>query len=75
MKFQICSGELIKIKDIRAMQDDLLASTRDQLVLELNVEKSKTASTGVQSKIVKIREIRRTIARINTMLRERGAKS
>jgi ribosomal protein L29 len=75
LKFQICSGELIKIKDIRAMQDDLLASTRDQLVLELNVEKSKTASTGVQSKIVKIREIRRTIARINTMLRERGAKS
>jgi len=64
----------MKIKDIRGMQEDALASTRDQLVLELNIERSKTASTGVQSKIVKIREIRRTIARINTMLKERGAK-
>ncbi len=57
------------------MSDDVLANTRDQLVLELNIEKSKTASTGVQSKIVKIREIKRTIARINTMLKERGAKN
>jgi ribosomal protein L29 len=57
------------------MPNETLASTRDQLVLELNIEKSKTASTGVQSKIVKIREIRRTIARINTILKKRGAKS
>ncbi len=65
----------MKIKDIRGMQNDALASTRDQLVLELNIERNKTASTGVQSKIVKVREIRRTIARINTMLKERGAKN
>ena len=56
------------------MQDDALKSARDQLVLELNIERNKTASTGVQSKIVKIRDIRRTIARINTVLNKRGAK-
>ncbi len=46
----------------------------DQLVLELNIERRKIASTGVSSKVVKTREIRRTIARINTILKERGAK-
>jgi ribosomal protein L29 len=51
-----------------------LKTTLNQLVLELNIEKRKIASTGVSSKVVKTREIRRTIARINTILKERGAK-
>jgi len=63
----------IKVKDIRALSNDSLKTTRGQLVLELNIEKRKIASTGVSSKVVKTREIRRTIARINTILRERGA--
>lgn len=67
-------GERIKIKDVRASTIDALKTARDQLILELNTERSKTASTGVQSKIVKTREIKRTIARINTVLKERGAK-
>ncbi len=65
---------LIKIKDIRALSDDSLKTTRGNLVLELNIEKRKIASTGVSSKVVKTKEIRRTIARINTILKERGAK-
>jgi len=65
----------IKVKDIRALNNDSLKTTLDQLVLELNIEKRKTASTGVASKVVKTREIRRTIARIKTILNERrGAK-
>jgi ribosomal protein L29 len=64
----------IKVKDIRALSNDSLQTTLNQLVLELNIEKRKTASTGVASKVVKTREIRRTIARINTILKERGAK-
>lgn len=64
----------IKKKDIRALSDDNLKTTLDQLVLELNIEKRKIASTGVSSKVVKTKEIRRTIARINTILKERGAK-
>lgn len=65
---------LIKIKDIRTLSEDALKTTLGNLVLELNIEKRKIASTGVSSKVVKTREIRRTIARINTILKERGAK-
>lgn len=64
----------IKAKDIRALSDDSLKTTLGQLVLELNIEKRKSASTGVSSKAANTREIRRTIARINTILKERGAK-
>lgn len=64
----------IKVNDIRALNSDTLKTTLNQLVLELNIEKRKIASTGVSSKVVKTREIRRTIARIKTILKERGAK-
>ncbi len=67
-------GVTIKAKDIRSLSDESLKTTLGQLALELNIEKRKTASTGVASKVVKTREIRRTIARINTILHERGAK-
>ncbi|MGI0100611.1 MAG: 50S ribosomal protein L29 [Candidatus Micrarchaeaceae archaeon] len=59
---------------MRSLSDDSLRSTKSQLVLELNIEQRKIASTGVSSKVVKTKEIRRTIARINTILKERGAK-
>lgn len=45
-----------------------------QMELELSIERRKIASTGVSSKVFKNREIRRTIARINTVLNERGVK-
>lgn len=64
----------IKIKEIRALSNSALETTRENLVLELNIEKRKIASTGVSSKVVKTKDIRRTIARINTILNERGAK-
>ncbi len=64
----------IKIKDLRALSDDSLRANMGQLLLELGIEKRKITSTGVSSKVVKTREIRRTIARINTILKERGAK-
>ncbi|MDE1810935.1 MAG: 50S ribosomal protein L29 [Candidatus Micrarchaeota archaeon] len=63
----------MKINDIRKLPDSNLVTTREGLVLELNIEKRKTSSTGVSSKTVKTREIRRTIARINTILKERGS--
>lgn len=65
----------IKIKDIRQQSDSVLRGMRDQLALELSIERRKIAATGVQSKVFKNREIRRTIARINTVLKERGAKA
>lgn len=63
----------IKIKDIRAMQDNALKTRIGELNLELAIEKRKIASTGVSSKVVKIREMKRTIAKIMTVLNERGA--
>ena len=45
-----------------------------QLQLELNTERRKIAATGVSSKSGKTRSIKRTIARINTVLKERGAR-
>ncbi len=64
---------VIKINELRAMQDAALKGKRGDLELELAIEKRKIASTGVSSKVVKTKEIRRTIARINTILKERGA--
>ena len=66
---------IIKIKDLRALPDNTLKSRLDELALELAIEKRKVASTGFSSKVVKTRELRKTIARINTILkeRERGA--
>ncbi|MCL5423908.1 MAG: 50S ribosomal protein L29 [Candidatus Marsarchaeota archaeon] len=45
-----------------------------ELALELAIERRNIAATGVSSKIIKVRSIRRTIARIQTILKERGAK-
>jgi ribosomal protein L29 len=64
---------VIKIHELRAMQDTALKGKLGDLELELAIEKRKIASTGVSSKVVKTRELRRTIARINTILKERGA--
>jgi ribosomal protein L29 len=64
----------IKIKDIRQQSDDILKGMVGQLSLELGIEKRKTASTGVSSKAFKNKEIRRTIARIHTVLKERSKK-
>ncbi len=63
----------IKIKEIKALNENELKNRMNDLILELQIEKSKVASTGVSSKVVKAREIRRTIARIKTVLNERGA--
>jgi ribosomal protein L29 len=65
---------LIKKKDIKNLSEDALKTTLGQLQLELNTERRKIASTGVASKSNRSRSIRRTIARINTALKERGAK-
>ncbi len=64
---------VIKIKDIRALPSATLKSRLDELSLELAIEKRKVASTGVSSKVVKTRELKKTVARINTILKERGA--
>jgi len=61
------------IKDLRNLSTDALQSRLDQVSMDLSIERRKIASTGVQAKKAKIREMRRTIAQILTLLRERGA--
>jgi large subunit ribosomal protein L29 len=63
----------IKIQELRSLSENALKSKLGELQLELSIEKRRVASTGVASKVIKTREIRRTIARINTLLNQRGA--
>ncbi|MCL5433891.1 MAG: 50S ribosomal protein L29 [Candidatus Marsarchaeota archaeon] len=62
----------IKIKDLRSLQSVNLKDKLKELRLELASEKRKVASTGVASKVVKTKDIKHTIARIKTILNERG---
>ncbi|MFP3278575.1 MAG: 50S ribosomal protein L29 [Candidatus Micrarchaeota archaeon] len=64
----------MKIKELRSLSDDALKAKLDEVRLDLSIEKRKIASTGVSSKKVKVRELRRTVAQILTLLRERGVK-
>lgn len=54
------------------MNEDTLKSRLRDIELQLSVEKRKIASTGVSSKVIKVRELRRTRARIKTIMKEKG---
>ena len=64
----------MKIKELRSLSSEALSNKLSELRLDAAIERRKIATTGVASKKVKIREIRRTIAQILTLLNERGAK-
>jgi ribosomal protein L29 len=64
----------MKIKELRSLSNDALKAKLDEVRLDLSIEKRKIASTGVSSKKVKVRELKRTVAQILTLLRERGVK-
>lgn len=64
----------MKIRDLRALSNDALTVKLGELRLDASIEQRKIAATGVASKKVKIREIKRTIAQVLTLLNERGAK-
>ena len=64
----------MKIKDLRSLQNEALMAKLAELRLDSAIERRKIAATGVASKKVKIKEIRRTVAQILTLLNERGVK-
>lgn len=64
----------IKVKELRSLSDSALKAKSNELALELAIERRKIVSTGVSSKVIKVRSIKRTIARIETILNERGVK-
>jgi ribosomal protein L29 len=65
----------MKIRDLRGLSKESLDAKLKELRLDIGIERRKIASTGVASKKTKIREMKRTIAQILTLLNERGAKS
>ncbi|HUB92747.1 MAG TPA: 50S ribosomal protein L29 [Candidatus Saccharimonadales bacterium] len=64
----------MKIRDLRSLPSDALMAKLSELKLDAAIENRKIAATGVASKKVKIREIKRTIAQVLTLLNERGVK-
>jgi large subunit ribosomal protein L29 len=58
-------------RDLREMSSDALRGRLQQLDMDLAIERRKIAATGTASKKVKVRELRRTRAKILTLLNER----
>ncbi len=65
----------MKIKDLRALSTEALNGKLKDLKLDLAIEKRNISSTGVASKKIKLKEMKRTVAQILTLLKERGAAS
>lgn len=63
----------MRIKELRALSSEDLKRKLKELDLEVGIERRKVAATGVSSKKVKLREMKRTAAKILTLLTERGA--
>jgi large subunit ribosomal protein L29 len=64
----------IKLKDLRKMGDDDLTGKLSELKAELGKLKVEVAKGTLRKKSGKIRYHRRDIARVLTILRERGKK-
>ncbi|MDE1827629.1 MAG: 50S ribosomal protein L29 [Candidatus Micrarchaeota archaeon] len=60
------------IKDLRSLAPEALKAKLAEVRFELGIERRKIASTGVASKKIKSREMKRTIAQILTLLKEKG---
>ena len=62
---------ILKMSKIKTMDKKELESKRDELKLELSKEMGKIKVGGFPENPGKLREIRKTIARINTRLNEK----
>ncbi|MGI0141182.1 MAG: 50S ribosomal protein L29 [Candidatus Micrarchaeales archaeon] len=62
------------IKDLRSLSPEALKAKLGEVRFELGIEKRKIASTGVASKKIKSREMKRTVAQILTLLKEKGVQ-
>ena len=64
----------MRMKELRPLSEAALKARLAELRLETAIEKRKVVSTGVSSKKVKLREMKKIIAQILTLLKERGVK-
>jgi len=65
---------IMHINDLRALSNDALKAKLDEIRFELGIERRKIASTGVASKKVKQKEMKRSVAQILTLLKEKGVQ-
>lgn len=63
-----------EVKELREKSSEELISELDRLRAELALIRSRTGAGGGLEKTAQIRNMRRRIARILTLLRERGIK-
>ncbi|HDJ96717.1 MAG TPA: 50S ribosomal protein L29 [Candidatus Aenigmarchaeota archaeon] len=66
---------ILKAKKIREMSDNELKKKLSELRLELSKERGQVAMGGTVKNPGRIRELRKSIARILTILRERKIKT
>jgi len=62
------------VKEIKALSEKSLKKKSEELMKELMKAKAQSASKINPENPGKIKEIKRTLARINTIKRERGVK-
>jgi large subunit ribosomal protein L29 len=63
---------IFRKKELRAMKNEELFEKLNKLKVEEAIERRRREATGKLTKGSKLRETRRTIARILTILHERG---
>jgi large subunit ribosomal protein L29 len=63
---------IFRKKELRAMKNEELFEKLNKLKVEEAIERRRKEATGKLTKGSKLRETRRTIARILTILHERG---
>ncbi|MGC9132521.1 MAG: 50S ribosomal protein L29 [Candidatus Micrarchaeia archaeon] len=63
---------IFRKKELKAMKNEELMENLQKLKVEEAIEKRKRVATGKLSKGSKLRETKRTIARILTILHQRG---
>ena len=63
---------IIRLKELRQLGNAEIKEKRQQLKTELSSEKGAIAASTKPENPGKIKEIKKTIARINTILHERG---
>ncbi|MBI4019979.1 MAG: 50S ribosomal protein L29 [Candidatus Aenigmarchaeota archaeon] len=66
---------ILRVKEIRRLETKDIEKRANELKLELTKERAQIAIGASTSSPGRIREIRRTLARINTIKRESAAKA
>jgi large subunit ribosomal protein L29 len=65
---------ILRVNELRTMESEALKNRLTELRNELRIDKGSVASGGKASNPGRIKELRRSIARILTVCREKGIK-